>query len=198
MENSPLDSRVRVKDIQLLLRSLGQLPEPVKKPVFIALTGLPGTGKSYLSRILASKLQLVILESDAFRKILFSHPVYSWRENERLFLAIYVLIEELLKKGVSLVLDATNLSERNRKKLYHIAENTKAKFILIKLEAPSEVVRERLKNRMKDSVNLSEADWEVHQSMKLKVEGIRHKHYVVNTAEDINPIIDTIMKEAKN
>jgi predicted kinase len=184
-----------ISDSQKLLDSLGPLPQPRTRPIFIALSGLPGTGKSYFSQLLAEKLPLVILESDALRKVLFPQPSYSHIESARLFRACYFLIENLLKAGVSLVLDATNLTERYRQKLYNIAETTKARFVLVKMVAPAQVVRKRLKLREKNPLNMSDADWEVYQSMKTEEETIHRRHYVVDSSKDVTPVIDVIIGE---
>lgn len=194
--NTSVPSRL-FKDAQKLLESLGTLPEPTKNPVFIALSGLPGTGKSYFSRKLAEKIPLAILESDALRKNLFLQPNYSWRESARLFRACHYLIEYLLKKGISLIMDATNLSEQYRRRLYDIADRLKVKFIMVKLEAPPEVIRARLANRVVDTLNRSDADWRVYQAMRSRVEKISRKHYIVNTAKDITPLITKIVHDAK-
>jgi predicted kinase len=186
-----------VSEVERLSESLGQLPEPAAEPVFIAVSGLPGTGKSYFCSKLAEKLPVVILESDALRKVLFPSPSYSSEESSYLFRAIHLLIESLLKKGISLVLDATNLSERYREYLYSIADHLEVKLILVRVDAPPEVVRERLKARQAGSETKSDADWEVYQRMKPSVQKIRRHHYVVDTSQDINQRLDKIVKEVK-
>lgn len=184
-------------DAQQLAASLGQLPEPVVKPAFIIVSGLPGTGKSYFSSQLAGRLPFIILESDALRKTLFPSPAYSSLENSRLFQAIHHLIEGLLKKGIPLILDATNLSERYREHLYSIAERLPVKLILVRVEAPPEVVYQRLKARSAgtDSANKSDADWTVFQKMKPAVQQIRRNHFAVDTSRDITPVLDKIVRE---
>ncbi len=137
-------------DVERLAESLGQLPEPVVKPAFIAVSGLPGTGKSYFCGKLAERLPFVILESDALRKVLFSSPSYSSKESSRLFQAVHLLIEKLLKRGVPLILDATNLSEPHREYLYSIADHLDVKLTLVRVEAPPQVVRERLEGRLEN------------------------------------------------
>jgi len=127
-------------DVQLLTESLGGLPEPVAEPTLIVVSGLPGTGKTYFCNQLAERLPFVILESDALRKTLFPSPSYSPKENAHLFRAIHRLIETLLKRGISLILDATNLSEAKREYLYNIAERLDVKLILVRVEAPPQVV----------------------------------------------------------
>jgi predicted kinase len=188
-----------VSDVQRLTESLGQLPEPVVKPAFIVVSGLPGTGKSHFCSQLAQRLPLVILESDALRKALFPSPTYSPPESSHLFQTIHLLVERLLKRGVPLILDATNLAERERERLYSIADHLDARLILVRVEAPPEVVRERLKAR-RDGANpedKSDADWAVYQKMKTSVQKIQRKHYAVDTSQDIKPVLDKIVREVK-
>ena len=186
-----------VSDVQRLTESLGQLPEPVVEPVFIAVSGLPGTGKSYFCRRLAERLSFVILESDALRKALFSSPSYSSQESSSLFHTVHLLIEGLLKKGVSLILDATNLSERYREHLYSIADRLNVKLVLVRVESPPGIVHERLKARLEASGNKSDADWAVYRRMEPSGQKIRRHHYAVDTSRDITPVLDKIVREVR-
>ena len=186
-----------ISDVQRLAESLGELPEPVVKPAFVAVSGLPGTGKSYFSSKLAERLPFVILESDALRKALFPLLTYSPQESSRLFRACHQLIEKLLKQGVPVILDATNLSERYREHLYSIAEHLDARLIVVRVEAPPEVVHERLKARQGISDGSSDADWEVYKKMKPRVQKISRNHYAVDTSKDITTTLDKIVREAQ-
>lgn len=182
-------------DAGRLAESLGQLPEPVVKPTLVVVSGLPGTGKSYFCSRLADRLPLAIVESDALRKTLFSSPSYSAGESARLFQVVHRLIESLLKKGVSLIFDATNLSERHREYLYSIAERLEVKLVLVRVEAPPQVVRGRLDARREDSERKSDADWAVYQKMKSSVQKISRNHYAVDTSQDITPVLDKLVRE---
>ncbi|MGB2876606.1 MAG: ATP-binding protein [Dehalococcoidales bacterium] len=187
-----------VSDTEQLLESLVQLPEPVVKPAFVVVSGLPGTGKSYFCRRLAERIPVIILESDVMRKTLFPSPTYGATESARLFQATHHLIEHLLKKGIPLVLDATNLSERNRERLYHIAYQLDARLVMVRVEAPPEVVQERLRNRANGTgseEDQSEADWAVFQRMKTSVQKIRRHHFAVDTSRDIAPVLDKVVRE---
>ena len=186
-------------DVQRLTESLGQFPEPVVKPSFIVVSGLPGTGKSYFCSKLAEKLPFIILESDALRKVLFSSPNYSSQESSRLFQTCHHLIEELLKRGVPLILDATNLSEQYREHLYSIADRLDVNLVLVRVEAPPQVVRERLKARREGTNprSKSDADWAVYQRMKSSVQRIHRNHYAVDTSRDITSVLDKIIREVK-
>jgi predicted kinase len=210
------DTQTR-RDVERLRESLGELPEPTINPAFIVVSGLPGSGKSYLCRRLAKRLlslsprsiaspspstnpsspRFPILESDAMRRSLFPNPDYSRGESDRLFQACYTLIEELLRKGIPLILDSTNLIERYREHLYHIAESAGARLILVRVEAPPELVRQRLEDRLLsvDPDDNSEADWSVYQQMRATSQRIRRNHFAVDTSRDITPVIDKIVRE---
>ena len=188
-----------ISDMQRLTESLRRLPEAVAEPAFIVVSGLPGTGKSYFCSKLSERLPFLILESDALRQVLFSSPSYSPQESSRLFGAVHLLIEGLLRRGVPIILDATNLSERHRERLYSIAERLDVKLILVRVEAPPQVVHERLKARQEgiDPGGKSDADWEVYQRMKSSVQKIRRNHYVVDTSRDITPVLDKVVRQAR-
>lgn len=183
-------------DVGKLRQSLKDLPEPQVEPPFVVVSGLPGTGKSFFCRKLAVRWPFVILASDTLRKILFSSPGYTEAESKRLFNASHALIEELLRKGIPVILDATNLQERHREYLYRIADRTKAKIILVRIEAPLELIRQRLVARegMPDLGDDSQADWGVYQRMKPRQERFRRNHFVVDTSRDISPVLDKIMR----
>lgn len=183
-------------DVERLSDGLGPLPEPLAEPTLIVVSGLPGTGKSYFCGKLAERLPVVVLESDTLRKSLFPSPGYSQQESAYLFRVVHRLIERLLKRGVSLILDATNLSERYREHFYSIAERLDVKLILVRVEAPPELVRERLNTRQETPEAKSDADWAIYQRMKPTVEKICRNHYVVDTSRDITPVLDKIVRAA--
>ena len=190
-----VESARLVPDNLRLLENLKPLPEPAAEPFFVAVSGLPGTGKSYFCRHLAERLPAVLLESDVIRKMLFTKPAYSAEESSYLFQHIHFLVKKLLLKGIPVILDATNLSEKNREYLYSIADHLKVKLILVRVSAPQEIIRQRLQSRKADPLNKSDADWEVYRKMQPAEEKIHRKHYSVDTSQDIFPIIDKIVRQ---
>ena len=184
------------EDVEKLRRSLNGLPQPQVVPPLIVVSGLPGTGKSFFCSKLAERLSFLILASDALRKILFPFPQYKENENKRLFSACHVLIEELLGKGIPVIFDATNLLEHHREYFYRAAERAGARLILVWVEAPTEVVRQRLLAREKIAMPQydSEASWEVYNKMKPRREKMSRNHLVVDTSQDITAVIDKIVR----
>jgi predicted kinase len=187
-----------IADARRLAGELGQLPTPEAHPALIVVSGLPGTGKSYFCRRLAERLHYLVLESDALRKRLFTVPEYSVAESAYLFRTIHRLTEEMLSQGIPVILDATNLAERHRERLYNIAERRNARLILVNVKAPPEVVKKRLKSRTqkKNDGDNSDADWEVYQKLSTTAEKISRNHFVVDTSKDITPALEKIVREA--
>jgi predicted kinase len=194
-----MNSREVEADSQKLKDALVKLPEPVVNPAFVIVSGLPGVGKSYFSRKLAERIPGVIIESDAMRKQLFPNPKYRARESKRLFDACHWLIEDLLRSGITVILDATNLIEQHREKLYRIANRSGAKLAVVQVEASPEVVLERLQGRERgiEPCDNSDAVWDVHQRMKMKAERIRHNYFAVDTSKDIEQVINKIVRVVK-
>jgi predicted kinase len=184
-------------DARRLAGALGRLPAPRPRPAFIVVSGLPGTGKSYFCRRLAERLAYPVLESDALRKELFPTPTYSAAESARLFRAIHGLIEGLLGRGVPVILDATNLSERHRESLYAIAGRTGARLVMVRIVAPPELVKSRLEARAAAGGAISDAGWAVYRKLKPTADRIRRRHLTVDTSRDITPALDEIVREAE-
>lgn len=187
-----------IADANRLADSFGKLPEAEAQPTAIIVSGLPGTGKSFFCRQLAQYLPFAILESDVLRKKLFTDPTYSAEESAYLFRTIHCLMEEFLRRGIPIILDATNLNRKHRERLYHIADRHQAKLIIVQIKAPAEVVQKRLEKRAidKSDDDNSNADWAVYKKMKPAVDKIDRRHFTVDTSINIKPAIDKIVREA--
>lgn len=186
------------EDVERLRGSLSGFPRSQVEPPLIVVSGLPGTGKSFLCRKVAERLPYLILASDTLRRILFPTPRHNEPENKRLFSACHVLIEELLEKGIPVIFDATNLLEHHREYLYRAAKRAGARLILVWVEAAPEVVRQRLIGREKVPApeRDSEANWEVYSRMRPRSEKISRNHLVVDTSQDITAAVDKITRLA--
>ncbi|HXG35907.1 MAG TPA: DegV family protein [Dehalococcoidia bacterium] len=169
--------------------ALGELPPPASgRPALVALSGLPGSGKSYLAASIHERVPLAYLNSDTLRRRLFGQPSYSQEESLRLFRACHAVLDRLLARGVSALMDATNLRESHRQQLYEIAQRHKAEFILVKVTAPEALMRQRLQKR-----STEEAGFDVYQRMLAEVEPIALPHIVVDTSGDITPQVESIV-----
>ncbi len=180
----------------LVESKLRNTDEVTAYPVLVMMSGLPGTGKSYLARKLCEKMPFVIIESDFVRKTLFNPPTYSARESALVHRVCHTLIDRLLRKGVRVIFDATNLVEFQREYVYRLAERNGAKLVIVQTVAPDEVVRWRLEKRhtARDEHDISDADWAVYSRMKRRQQPINRPHIVVDTSGDIDEAVRKILR----
>lgn len=178
-------------------KCLANADETTANPVLVMLTGLPGTGKSHLARRLAEVLPFVIVESDLVRKTLFPECEYSGEESQWVHRTCHVVIEKLLRKGVRVIYDATNLHERHREQVYRLADETKAKLLVVKVVSPEAVASARLQGRHEggtDKEDVSDADWRVYRRMARDVDPIARNFAVVDTSKDLDRAITKLLR----
>jgi len=188
MIHRPVEERRQqlLEDARKIEEYIQPLPSARGTPALVVLSGLPGSGKSHFCRRLVSRHPMACLESDALRKALFGQPTYSAEESLRLFSACHLVLNRLLAWGIAAILDATNLREEHRHRLYHIADDHKAK-------------RERLQARVEglDAQDLSDAGPEVYERMQRDAEPIGRPHISVDTSADIETAIAAIVRQMK-
>ncbi|HDN81066.1 MAG TPA: ATP-binding protein [Chloroflexi bacterium] len=182
--------------VAIIEGKLKNTSETTAYPVLVMLSGLPGTGKSYLARKLCEQEPFVVIESDFVRKTLFNPPTYSARESALVHKVCHTLIDRLLKRGLRVIFDATNLVEFQREYVYRLADRNGAKLVIVQTVAPEEVVRERLDKRTKarDVHDISDADWSVYARMKRRQQPIGRPHLVVDTSKDVDEAVRKIMR----
>lgn len=186
---------------------LGVLPQPVAHPVLLVMSGLPGTGKSTLARLLADRLPACVVASDALRRTLFPEPTYTGTESRVLFDLCHRLCAELLRGGRNVVFDATNLKERHRNEANHVAAATGTRLLLVRLVASEAVVAARLAHRVSAAGNpsrgdslavtigdQSDADWLVYQRMQAEEEPIRRPHIAVDSSRGLDEGLRTVLR----
>ena len=192
----------RDNDTGRLYASLGPLPSPTGRPALIVLSGLPGSGKSYFCRELAALVpSLVMLETDALRRVLFPEPKHTPPEHGRLFRNVHRLLERLLLEGHVVAYDATNLVRRHRRSLYNIAERVGAERVIVELTAPERLIRRRLAQRMSDieagraKADNSAAGVDVYLRLRRNAQPIRRDHITIDTSRDITSALNKVVAQ---
>jgi hypothetical protein len=161
-------------------------PKPVsEKPSLVLTVGLPASGKSTFCRALARATGAIILESDALRTSLFPSPAHTKDESRQLFEALYGAARVLLRDGVSVIIDATNLRERDRRRAYEAAEATHAGLLILRFRAPERVIAERLalRDRRLDPEDHSTAGMLVYARMAETEQPVSREHWNIDTSD---------------
>ena len=181
-------------DVETLRDTLPPTPPPVLNPYLVLLCGLPGAGKTHFSRLLAAEVPVQMIESDAARKTLAGIPAYNSDENRRVFAACRRLLQDLLEDGVPVLLDATNVTERDRAYSREAASAKGADVVVVEVTAPETLIAKRLKRREqgKTKDGASEAGWDVYRRMKAREQPVVGPHFVVDTSKDIAPSVRKI------
>lgn len=120
--------------------------------MIVAVIGLPGAGKSTLVANLQRTFGMRRVCRDALRAAMFPRCRYTPTEKRAAFRAVLLAAEVNLALGESTILDGMTLSrERDREKLVELAARFRVPLVMLWLDAPPPLARERI------AIDLAEA-----------------------------------------
>jgi aminoglycoside phosphotransferase family enzyme/predicted kinase len=148
-----------------------------KRPVLILMSGLSGSGKTWLAKRLAPAFGAVHIRSDIERKRLagltahersqsgLGQDLYAPEVNARLQQHLLAAAESTLSGGYTTIVDATFSRREDRARFAELARRHGASVCLARCHAPVEVLRSRIQQRERGGVDPSEAnlavlDWQ--------------------------------------
>jgi predicted kinase len=154
--------------------------------MIILVFGLPGTGKSYLSRCLQKNTGSRYLNTDIIREEIDKKGNYSDASKEQVYNLLAERAKNELAKGFDIIVDGTFHKRDRRQMLSDIAGETGQKIYFIEVRASEQTVAKRLKKKRE----YSEADYRVYKQLKKEFEPFPDNHLILwsdmeNTSEMI-------------
>jgi hypothetical protein len=138
-------------------------------PLVVVMTGLSGSGKTWLARRIAAAIGGLVLRSDIERKRLAgltplqssdSTPdagLYTRDFNARTYARLGECAAHCLTGGEHVVIDAASLRQQERAQFMQLARARGARLRIVHCQAPMAVLRQRLEDRAAAGTDASEA-----------------------------------------
>ena len=115
----------------------------MNQPTLFMMFGYPGAGKTTAAKLIQELTGAEHLSSDILRLELFPNPTYTQEEHDAVYAELNRRTEELLGQGKSVVYDANLNRYMHRLEKYQLCERINAQAVLIWVQAPKELARER-------------------------------------------------------
>lgn len=178
------------------------------RPVLWAICGMPASGKSTVAEKVGETFQIPVLRSDMIRKQKFASPfadfsntafesgIYSKDVTALTYARLLLLAQDHIKKGSSVVLDATFGAKHFRKEAVRLAMDMNANIFFVECTAPVATLKKRLAARKSQS-SLSDARLSHFDAFYKRFEPLNEihpdQHIVVNTERSIDDCIARIL-----
>jgi len=152
--------------------------ETLPPAMLIITCGLTATGKSDLARRLGEVAGIDVVSSDVVRKRLaglapaehrfepFRAGIYSPEFTGRTYEVLLQEGRDRLRRGRSVILDASFLRREHRRAAARLAGEEGAQFACLVFQASDDAVRGRLARRLRQGGDPSDARWEIYAAQK--------------------------------
>ncbi|MCC7465860.1 MAG: AAA family ATPase [Saprospiraceae bacterium] len=148
--------------------------------MLILIAGLPGTGKTTISRAFAALYGAVHLNSDALRRELALMGHYSPEDKKRVYDELLARTDEALKAGEIVVVDSTFYKKNIREPFERLAELNHVPLKWVEVRADERVLRERLSHPRPDS----EADYAIYEKIRDQQEPLPEERLIINSEQE--------------
>ena len=170
----------------------------LERPTLLLMTGLMGTGKSVLARLIAPRLGARIIQNDVLRKELlgiapaerhyeaFGQGIYSADMSARTYEEARRQASEALRAGQSVIIDASYKRWEERERALETARQIGADYLVIECVCPDDIVRTRLDSRMSTQAEASDGRWDLYLAQKADFDPITEvgpeRHLSIDTS----------------
>ncbi|GMR03930.1 MAG: bifunctional aminoglycoside phosphotransferase/ATP-binding protein [Gammaproteobacteria bacterium] len=138
-------------------------------PALIITHGLSGCGKTWLTQLLIDTMDVVRVRSDVERKRLhglgrlarsgsgIATGLYTPEAGRQTYERLALLARTILGAGHAVIIDAAFLKREQRERLRTVADEMRVPFVILDVQAPEEVLRQRIMQREREGRDASEA-----------------------------------------
>jgi len=192
------------QEVEEYLRFAAGYVPPEEKPLLLVVGGLMGTGKSTLARALADALLLQTFQTDGVRRELFGQSEsptafdaerYAPQNRQRVYDELARLADQVLGRGVSVVLDGTYMSAAHRSEVQQLGRKNGVQPLFCFCQCPDEVARGRIESRLRMGRDPSEARPELLEGQRQEADFPRPGPdvLVIDTMLELDEQVDRVL-----
>ena len=171
-------------------------------PVLIIMHGLSGSGKTWLSGNLMTAIPAFRIRSDIERKRLFEldeHArsgssvgagIYTPSADQQVYARLSDCAQTILDSGHNVILDAAFLNAEQRSGALRVAERCGCPAVILRVDAPIELLRERVALRKEGREDASEADFDVIEHQLKNIDALTPEEARISIACDSSVDLD--------
>jgi len=181
------------------------------RPTLWVVCGMPGSGKSTISRELSKAFGIQLFQSDVIRKellgvrpvdpsiISFETGIYSKGATRLTYGRLLLLAQEEIEKRRSVILDATYGEEHDRHEAVRMAKDAEANIVFVECVPKEYVIKERLLKR-ESGYSVSDARYRHYEDFKKRFEPLSElsdeMHIRVDTEKPLEECMEQILSRA--
>jgi aminoglycoside phosphotransferase family enzyme/predicted kinase len=180
-----------------------------RRPVLLLMHGFSGSGKTRVSTELMAAMPAIRIRSDVERKRLFGLAetaasesdigagIYSGSAGDRVYSRLLELAGVLLASEHNVILDAAFLDLGRRSDAIAVAEDVGCTALIVDVNAPADVLRQRLQRRAVAGRDASEADVSVlsHQLANADKLTEVERRITIDCDNSVSPDFDKLAKK---
>jgi predicted kinase len=138
--------------------------------ILLITCGLPGTWKTETSQEISKIKEYPILRTDLIRrKVLINEDIF---DTKKVYDEMFKQAEILAKNGKGVILDATFVTQKLRRRAAKVATKNKIPFIILQTHCPEDVSITRILRRTKENYESNALTKEAYIANKNKFEAV--------------------------
>ncbi len=165
--------------------------------MLIAFGGLPGTGKTSISKKLAQRLTAVYLRIDTLETVILNSAPSTSEIGHTGYFVAYAVAAENLSLGLSVIADSVNGIQITREAWRNVANQGNVRFVEIEIICSDKRKhQQRIESRTTDIVNLKLPTW--LNVLERQYDVWESNHLVIDTANiSIDEAVEKIVQHLK-